>query len=127
MFLFRVDRQSQRLELLRVASRQVGMFLLRLLQVFDPALQRFRVESFFSFRIIRPRRGLQVPSGLRSQNLAELRGLGMQEVLDGRFLIVHFLFSFLVGGDHVLRRERYLVIYGAAENAQQRVIILGRN
>src|SRR5438128_11262100 len=128
-FLVGVDLQRQRLKLLRIASRQKRVLLLLLLEVFVPALERFLVESFFGgdplgvLGILQPRRGLQILGGFGGENLAELGALRLQEFFDGLLLIVHLLLVFIVGGDHVLRRQGNLVICRPAEDAQQRIVI----
>src|SRR5882672_8910769 len=104
LFLLRVYGEDESLELVRVASGQVGVLLLWFLQILHPALERFRVESFLGrdrLWIIEAGGGPEVPGGFCGENFTELRGLGAEEVGDRRLLIVDLLLMSFICSDHI--------------------------
>jgi len=111
------------------------MFLGPGVQVVDPALQRFGIEPGLTGGVghRQPRfpqhlaGGSQEPRGLVGQDVAQLQGLPIQELLEVGFQVRDALGPLLVLGYHRFGGQGELVGFGALKDALQGVEITGGN
>ena len=115
--------------------RQVWIETGRFGEKLDPAIEQLEIEFLrvddFRNLLLRlagdaPRRH-HVRRCLQGERLGELRRLGLRELVEQLLFVFDFFVLRLVVVDHLLRRQRVLVVGGIQEDARERVVIARRN